>query len=226
MLLLPAAPAGAANQTVVATDRVFTPTDVTVFQGESVTWTNGGGLHNVHFDDNSFVMPPAPDPAAWSVTRRFDTVGVFRYYCEAHGYPNGVDMSGAVYVQPAAAGEKQQVSADRTAPALTLSGPKRQKVLRRRAVFVRARVNEASRVVAQGWVSLPRTGKSRRPVSVIKRLSAGTTAKLKLRFPRHAVRTFRRSLRKRTRLTARIAVTATDPAGNRTVVKRRVTLKK
>ena len=99
-LLVPAIPAGAANQTVAVSSNLFTPADVTVQQGDTVTWTNSGGLHNVRFDDGSFEMPAAPDSSPWSVSRAFDTVGVFRYYCEEHGYPNGVDMSGAVNVQP------------------------------------------------------------------------------------------------------------------------------
>ena len=224
LALVAATPAGAANQTVVATDRVFTPADVTVFQGESVTWTNGGGSHNVRFEDNAFTMPAAPDAAPWSVTRTFDQVGVFRYYCELHGYPNGVDMSGAVTVKPGS--DEQPVTADRTAPALALSGSTRQKVLRQRAVFVNARVSEASRVIARASVSIPGSGKSRRAVSAGKNLPPGATAKLKPRFPRHTMRKFRRALRKHPRLTARLTVTATDAAGNRTSVKRRVTLKK
>lgn len=222
--LLTAAPAGAANQAVVATDRVFTPADVTVFQGESVTWTNGGGSHNVRFEDNAFTMPVAPDASPWSVTRTFDQVGVFRYYCELHGYPNGVDMSGAVTVKPGS--DKQPVTADRTAPALTLSGSTRQKVLRQRAVFVNARVSEASRVIARASVSIPGSRTSRRAVSAGKNLPPGANAKLKPRFPRHTMRKFRRALRKHPRLTARLTVTATDAAGNRTSVHRRVTLKK
>jgi plastocyanin len=226
----PAAPAGAADQTVVATDKVFTPADVTVLQGESVTWNNGGTLaHNVRFDDNSFVMPPAPDSTPWSVSRTFATVGVFRYYCEAHGYPNGVDMSGAVYVKPAATpllpGGPQSVFADKTAPRLKLSGSKRQKALRRRALFVRAEVNETASVVARAWISIPKTRRSFRARRVSRQLGARARSKFELRLPRQAVRAFRRALRKHTRLTARVTVVARDPAGNRTLAKRRVRLR-
>jgi plastocyanin len=230
LLLLPAVPAGAANQTVVATDKVFTPADVTVAPGDTVTWTNGGGEHNVHFDDNSFDMPAAPDSTSWSVSRSFDTVGVFRYYCELHGGPNGIDMSGAVSVKPASTPPGPPggapVSADKTAPALTLSGSTRQRALRQRAVFVRAGVDEASRVVARAWVSIPRTGRSFRAKTVSRQLAARTTSKLGLALSRQALRAFRRALRKHTRLTARITVTAKDPAGNRASAKRRVKLKK
>jgi plastocyanin len=229
-LLVPAVPASAANQTVVASSNVFTPADVTVIQGDSVTWNNSGGLHNVHFDDNSFVMPSTPDPTSWSVTRTFATVGVFRYYCEQHGYPNGIDMSGAVYVKPAGTTPPspggEPVSADRTAPALTLSGSTRQRALRQRAVFVRARVDEASLVVARAWIAVPRTGRSFRAKTVSRQLGAATTSKLRLMLSRQALRAFRRALRKHTRLTARVTVTAKDPAGNKAAAKRRVKLKK
>src|SRR3954454_2802170 len=98
-VLAPAAPALAANQTVNATSSsTFTPKDVTVNQGESVTWNNTGGLHNVHFDDNSYIMPASPSTAAWSVSRAFNTPGTFRYYCQVHGGPNGTGMSGTVTV--------------------------------------------------------------------------------------------------------------------------------
>jgi plastocyanin len=227
-LLAPAGSADAVSQSVVASSDVFTPADVTVVQGDSVTWSNSGGSHNVRFDDGSFDMPAAPDSSPWSVSRTFGAVGVFKYYCDAHGNPNGVGMSGAVYVQPAGTPPMvgQPVSADTTAPALTLSGSTRQKALRRRAVFVRARVSEASLVVARAWVRVPRTGRTFRAKTASRQLAAGTTSKLGLTLSRRTLTAFRRALRRHTRLTARITVTARDPAGNRTSAKRRVKLKR
>ena len=111
-MLVPAAPALAANQTVtsqsVPLDR-FNPANVGVNVGETVTWNNSSGTHNVHFDDGSFDMPPSPISGAWSVNRTFNTPGVYRYYCELHGGPNGAGMSGTVavnagYVRPQSAG--------------------------------------------------------------------------------------------------------------------------
>jgi plastocyanin len=109
-LLVPVAPALAANQTVTATNaNTFTPKTVVINTGDMVTWNNGGGFHNVHFDDNSFDMPASPSSAAWSVSRTFSSPGTFRYYCEAHGGPGGSGMSGTVwvngpgYARPAAA---------------------------------------------------------------------------------------------------------------------------
>ena len=100
-LLAPSAPALGANATVNLSGTSFTAANVTVFQGETVTWNNTGGLHNVHFDDNSYVMPSPPQNAPWTRSRTFNAPGTFRYYCEVHGGPGGVGMSGTVTVTPA-----------------------------------------------------------------------------------------------------------------------------
>jgi hypothetical protein len=71
---------------------------VTLTQGESVTWNNVSGTHNVHFDDNSFDEPPSPLSGPWSRSRQFVDVGTFNYYCDLHGGPGGVGMSGSVTV--------------------------------------------------------------------------------------------------------------------------------
>ena len=100
-LLASASPALAANQTVIANEfNQFVPKHVTVDPGNMVTWNNmsGGGLHNVHFDDNSFQQPPFASNAAWSVSKTFPTPGLYGYYCDVHGGPNGVGMSGTVTV--------------------------------------------------------------------------------------------------------------------------------
>ena len=102
-LAVSAAPAVAANQTVSATiSSQFSPRDVTVDLGDTVTWNNTGGFHNVHFDDDSFIQPSPPSSDNWSVSRTFNTAGTFRYYCEIHGRPNGIGMSGTVTVSRAA----------------------------------------------------------------------------------------------------------------------------
>jgi plastocyanin len=99
--LVLAAPASAANQTVTAhfsPTLSFTPQTVFVNTGQMVTWNNGGGVHNVHFDDNSYVQPPTAQSGNWSVNRTFPTAGTFRYYCDLHGGPNGQGMAGVVQV--------------------------------------------------------------------------------------------------------------------------------
>jgi plastocyanin len=109
----------AANQTVTvgtgADGMGFSPLSVTVNKGETVTFTYAGngiaGAHNVHADNNSFRCAKGCDgqggngnlsQAAWSATVTFNTAGSFRYYCENHGAPGGVGMSGTVVVNDVA----------------------------------------------------------------------------------------------------------------------------
>jgi plastocyanin len=85
-----------ANQAVTAgPGNTFSPSSVTVNQGETVMWTNAGGDHNVVFEDGTFTEPAAPDTSMWTRSRRFDAVGSFGYYCEAH---RAVGMTGTVTV--------------------------------------------------------------------------------------------------------------------------------
>ena len=92
-------PARAADQTVTATSsNQFSPANVTVSPGETVTWTNAGGLHNVKFDDGSFEQPADPSFSNWTVSGTFNSPGTFRYFCKAHGGPGGAGMSGTVTV--------------------------------------------------------------------------------------------------------------------------------
>jgi len=100
-LASPAAAVGA-NQAVGVTNNVFTPAAVTVNQGDQVTWNNTQGFHNVRFDDDSYIQPPSAAFPPWTVSRTFTDVGTFRYYCDAHGDPGGIGMSGAVTVNAVA----------------------------------------------------------------------------------------------------------------------------
>ncbi len=93
-------PASAADQSVTATPSdEFSPPAVEIDVGDTVTWNNGGGFHNVKFDDGSFEQPSSPSATPWTVQRTFDTPGTFRYYCEEHGGPGGAGMAGTVSVR-------------------------------------------------------------------------------------------------------------------------------
>jgi plastocyanin len=231
-LLVPAAPALAANQTVTASTSPdeFTPAAVTVFKGEMVTWNNVSGFHNVRFDDSSFTEPAMAMPAPWTVSRTFTAVGTFRYECEAHA-PN---MAGTVTVQAAGStpgggpgpGPSQPVGADKIAPSLKLGGQAKQRVLRRRAVLVAVEVNEASTVSAKGTVSVPGKSKVFRLKKASKQLAAGAKATLALKLSKAARRALRRALARRKKLTARLTVTARDSAGNARSAKRKIRLRK
>jgi plastocyanin len=229
-LLVPAAPALAADQSVTATgSNTFAPKDVTVNVGETVTWTNTGGTHNVHFTDNSFTQPDSLD-APWTVSRTFSAVGTFSYVCQVHETTD--NMTGTVTVPAAGAPPPpvpgppgQTVIADKVAPAVTLSGRTRQGVLRSRAVFVTVAVNEASTVSARGTISVPGSAKAYRLRKASRKVAAGAKAQLKLRLSKAAQRAVRRALARRLKLAARLTVTAKDAAGNTRSEKRKVRLK-
>ena len=100
---LATAPALAEDQSVTACcapgmGNTFTPRTVTIDPGNTVTWRNQAGFHNVKFDDGSFEQPSEPSFSAWSVRRTFDAPGEFRYFCEQHGGRGGAGMSGTVVV--------------------------------------------------------------------------------------------------------------------------------
>ncbi len=98
-----AVPASAADQSVTAGPEFdFSPADVTIDLGDTVTWEQSGIFpHNVRFDDGSFEEPADPTSTPWTADRTFDAPGTFRYYCEQHGGPNGEGMSGTVKVRDA-----------------------------------------------------------------------------------------------------------------------------
>jgi plastocyanin len=90
-----ALPALAADRTVTASGFSFSPSEVTVEAGDTVTWNNGGGTHNVVFDDGpAYTEPSTPSSELWTRSRRFDDTGTFRYHCGFHG----ASMSGSVVV--------------------------------------------------------------------------------------------------------------------------------
>jgi plastocyanin len=90
--------AGAENQTVMALSgpNRFSASTVTINQGETVTWQNGGGNHNVQFNDGTYQMPPNPSTSSWTVSRTFNTPGTFTYVCRQHA----PGMAGTVTVLP------------------------------------------------------------------------------------------------------------------------------
>ena len=84
-------------------DATFTPSYLLIYYGDTVKFVNEGGLHNVHADDDRFICSlnctthNAPSTQAWQVTVRFNRLGGFGYYCDAHGDLNG-GMRGMIEV--------------------------------------------------------------------------------------------------------------------------------
>jgi plastocyanin len=93
-----AAPAAAQTVSALSGPNRFSPAVLMITQGQQVTFANGSGTHNVHFDDGSVDIPATANDTAWQFVHPFNAVGDFRYYCEIHGGPNGMGMSGIVHV--------------------------------------------------------------------------------------------------------------------------------
>jgi len=90
------APCWAANVTVTASNYKFTPASVTINVGDTVTFTNAGGYHNVIADDDSF-NNGAPSAEKWTFDHTYTSAGTFGYFCGPHGSP-GNGMFGTVHV--------------------------------------------------------------------------------------------------------------------------------
>lgn len=81
----------AASGSVTIVDFSYSPRDITVNVGDTVTWTNQDSeLHDATADDGSFGTPLLDKGESASVT--FDQPGTFSYFCSVHppesGYPN------------------------------------------------------------------------------------------------------------------------------------------
>jgi plastocyanin len=102
LLILAVSPAMAATVDITAggADLVFTPSSVTINVGDTVTWTNGGGFHDVQADDGSFGNQPS---SSWTFSHTFTAAGSFGFHCSIHGAP-GSGMFGTVIVQGSGGG--------------------------------------------------------------------------------------------------------------------------
>ena len=107
-----ATPLLAADHTVEARpNNTFSPSNLTIEVGDTVTFVNTGGLHNVEADDGSFRCAEGcdgqggngnPSSSAWSATVTFNNPGTVDYFCEVHV---GFGMTGTIVVQQGQADE-------------------------------------------------------------------------------------------------------------------------
>ncbi len=120
-----AAPAAAATYNVTILDYSFTPQNLTVQVGDTVTWSNNGTqAHDVHFEagfGSGTVGGLAPN-ATFSHT--FAQVGVYKYHCLAHS-PAGFDppnvMIGRITVLDTAQGPSIAITGAPSGP-VSLNG--------------------------------------------------------------------------------------------------------
>jgi plastocyanin len=86
----------AASATVSTGDNFFSPTSVSIFAGETVTWRNNGNAqHSATANDGSFDTGVFGPGASRSET--FSSPGTYAYYCVVHG----LSQSGTVRVASA-----------------------------------------------------------------------------------------------------------------------------
>ncbi len=128
-LLLPAS-AGAVDQTVsIGPGFVFSPSNVTVSPGDTVTWVWQEGPHSSTSEATS-------GPEVWdsgilgpgaNFAHTFQSAGDHPYYCVVHSFPGGTMMNGlvrvvVVTVTPTPPGPTSTVGPGGPAPIPTLSG--------------------------------------------------------------------------------------------------------
>ena len=85
---------------VTATGMIFTPSSLTINQGDTVEWDNVSGFHNVNGTQTTYPSNPvsfgnSPAAAPWTYTFVFNTIGNYSYLCDVHG----ISMSGTITVQ-------------------------------------------------------------------------------------------------------------------------------
>ena len=78
---------------VVVTDFKYTPVNINIAAGQSVTWVWQQGVHSATADDASFDSGVSA-MVGHTFTRAFPAAGVFPYHCTVHG----LGMAGTVTV--------------------------------------------------------------------------------------------------------------------------------
>jgi len=108
-LLVPTAHAATFIVNVGGAKNAFSPQTVTIDVGDTVTFVNKGGDHNVNADNGSFRCARgcdgdgmggngSPSTSNWVASITFSKAGKVGYFCETHGMP-GAGMYGTVIVQ-------------------------------------------------------------------------------------------------------------------------------
>ncbi len=88
MLAVHFAAGGQTSHTVDVTNNKYTPAEITISQGDEVTWTNSQGNHNVNGLQSKF--PSNPESfgnnlgSGWEFSHVFTLPGVYDYQCDPH----------------------------------------------------------------------------------------------------------------------------------------------
>jgi plastocyanin len=87
----------AANVTITGRDFFWTPSTVTINVGDTVTWTNEQGFHNVILGDSQQNQPGFPTDPSWNPPpdETFNTPGSYTFFCEVHpGMTGTINVTG------------------------------------------------------------------------------------------------------------------------------------
>jgi plastocyanin len=105
---------------VVFQDFSFTPSNVTIQVGDTVVWTNAGGVHTVTGDTSSDPFCGS-NAIPVSCSETFSNPGTFPYHCQFHA---SLGMRGTVIVMPTTTTPLRivSVSVEPAGLALTLAG--------------------------------------------------------------------------------------------------------
>lgn len=89
------------TSTISVVNDAFSPRDITVAAGTTVTWSWAPGAfnHNVVPDGTEPPRSGNPVNAPNTYEHTFNTPGTYRYHCQSHGAAGGIGMSGTVIVQ-------------------------------------------------------------------------------------------------------------------------------
>jgi plastocyanin len=120
----------AANVTITARDFFWSPDTVSIQIGDTVTWTNAQGFHNVVLGDSRLNQPGFPSDAAWNPPPQmtFNDPGSYTFFCDIHPAMAGtVNVAGGeptptptpTPTPPPAVPPPGGAPADTTAPSIT-----------------------------------------------------------------------------------------------------------
>ena len=90
----------ATNHNVTTVGNTFSPSNITINQGDTVTWTNGGGSHNVNATLSTYPNNPegfgnSVSSTSWTLQHIFSIPGTYDYQCDPH---TGMGMVGTIVV--------------------------------------------------------------------------------------------------------------------------------
>ena len=92
---------GAVNHSVTTVGNTFSPANININLGDTVTWTNGGGSHNINatlatYPNNPEGFGNSISSSSWSFQHIFSIAGNYDYQCDPH---TSMGMVGTVVVQ-------------------------------------------------------------------------------------------------------------------------------